>query len=79
MFVKKNKKNRTWFVGHRSPKNVNVFYSVPFKKAKKKSQLTIKLGDKRIDLDGRQVALLKKVLGKGTEAKTWRVKKNTIK
>lgn len=72
MFVKKNRKNRTWFVGHRSPKNVEVFYSVPFKKAKKRSQLTIKVDGKRVDLNGRQVAVLKEVLLKGIEAKNWR-------
>lgn len=75
MFVKKNKKARLWFVGHRNPKNVEMFYSVPFKKAKRGSRLTIKLDGKRIDLTGRQVLLLKKILSKGMEAKSWRVKK----
>ena len=74
MFVKKNKKARTWFVGHRSQKNVEVFYSVPFKKAKRRSQLTIKLDGKRVNLDGRQVALLKQVLDRGAEAKNWKTK-----
>jgi hypothetical protein len=74
MFVKKNRKNRTWFVGHRSQKNVEVFYSVPFKKAKRRSQLTIKVDGKRVDLNGRQVALLKQVLERGTEAKSWKTK-----
>jgi hypothetical protein len=74
MFIKKNRKNRTWFVGHRNPKNVEVFYSVPFKKAKRGSKLTIRVDGKRIDLDGRQVSLLKKVLVKGSEAKSWKTK-----
>lgn len=72
MFIKKNQKNRTWFVGHRNPKNVEVFYSVSFKKAKKASRLTIRVDGKRIDLNGRQVALLKKVLSKGNETKNWK-------
>ena len=73
MFVKKNRKNRTWFVGHRNPKNVELFYSVPFKKAKRKSQLTIKVGRTRIDLNGRQVALLNKILKTGDQYKHWNV------
>ena len=74
MFVKKNRKNRTWFVGHRSQKNVSVYYSVPFKRAKKRSQLTIKVDGKRVDLNGRQVAVLREILEKGTEAKNWKTK-----
>lgn len=75
MFVKKNKKARTWFIGHRSTKNVSLFYSVPFKKAKRKSRLTIKISGKRLDLNGRQISELKRVLSKGDSAKTWKVKK----
>lgn len=74
MFVKKNKKARTWFVGHRSQKNVSVYYSVPFKRAKRRSQLTIKVDGKRVDLNGRQVAVLREILEKGTEAKNWKTK-----
>jgi hypothetical protein len=75
MFVKKNRKNRTWFVGHRNPKNVEVFYSVSFKNAKRGSKLTIRVDGKRLDLNGRQVSLLKQVLDKGNEAKNWKTKK----
>ena len=66
MFVKKNRKNRTWFIGHRNPQNVEVFYSVPFKKSKRASKLTIKLEGKRVDLNGRQVQVLKRILKRAT-------------
>ena len=66
MFVAKNRKNRTYFVGNRGEGNpaFNVYYSVSFPKAKRKSQLTLKVGGKRIDLTGRQVRTLKSVLNK---------------
>jgi hypothetical protein len=52
MFVAKNRKNRTYFVGNRGEGDpaFNVYYSVSFPKAKRKSQLTLKVGGKRIDL-----------------------------
>jgi hypothetical protein len=67
MFVAKNRKNRTYFVGNRGKDGLNVYYSVSLPKAKRRSMLTLKLGDKRIDLTGRQVRLLKEILQKGTE------------
>jgi hypothetical protein len=73
MFVKKNKKNRTWFVGHRNPKNVELFYSVSFRNAKRGSKLTIRIDGKRMDLNGRQVALLNKVLKIGNQYKYWNI------
>lgn len=67
MFVSKNRKNRTYFVGSRGEGNstFNVYYSVSFPKAKRRSQLTLKVGGKRIDLTGRQVRTLKSVLRRG--------------
>ncbi len=78
MFVKKNQKNRTWFVGQRND-NSGIYYSVPFNKSKKKSQLTIKIDGKRLDLNGRDICLLKKILFKGIEAKSWKPKTNKKK
>ncbi len=71
MFVSKNNKNRTWFVGHRMTSNEKngMFYSVPFKLSKRATRLTIKLGKDRVDLDGHQVNLLKKVLIAGDHLK----------
>jgi hypothetical protein len=74
MFVTKNRKNRTWFVGHRNPKSVSVFYSVPFKNQKKASRLTIDVDGNRLDLNGRQISVLKRILEKGNFAKTWNIK-----
>jgi hypothetical protein len=75
MFVKKNRKNRTWFVGHRNPDKISVFYSVSFKNEKRGSKLTI-VGEngKRVELDGRQISVLRKILDKGTSARNWNTK-----
>jgi hypothetical protein len=76
MFYVKNRRARKYFVGRRIPKKelgVNMYYSVPIKKSEKKaSRLTIV--DKRdpnnkvrIDLDGRTVLQLRRVLAKGQQ------------
>lgn len=68
MFYTKNQKNRTYFVGRRMPKGVkglNIFYSVPMsKRDKKASKLTLKVGKTRLNLNGREVLQLRRVLTK---------------
>ena len=67
MFVAKNRKNRTYFVGNRGKDGLNVYYSVSLPKAKRRSMLMLKLGNKRIDLSGRQVRTLKEILSRGSK------------
>jgi hypothetical protein len=68
MFYTENKKNRTYFVGRRMPKGVkglNILYSVPVSKRRKKaSRLTLSVGNTRLDLNGREVLQLRRVLTK---------------
>lgn len=65
MITRKNKKNRTAFV-YDSYGNVETFISKSFKNAKQGSRLTIRDGDNRVDLNGHQINLLKKVLNKAS-------------
>lgn len=73
MFYTKNKKARKYFVGRRTDKEspgVNLYYSVPIKKSEKKASC-LTIVDKRhptkvkIDLDGRIVYQLRRILAKG--------------
>lgn len=74
MFYVKNRKARKYFIGRRTKKEspgVNIYYSVPVKKSDKKSSL-LTIVDKRtpnkkvrIDLDGRVVLQLSRILSKG--------------
>jgi hypothetical protein len=74
MFCVKNKKARKYFVGRRTDTKglgVNIYYSVPIKRSEKKSsRLTIvdkRISHKklRIDLDGRTVYQLYRILNAG--------------
>lgn len=69
MFTVKNKKNKTLFLGRRNhgdQQMAEMFYSLPeSKKAKKASKLTIKVGNQRIDLNGREIHTLRTILGQG--------------
>ena len=74
MFYTKNQHARKYFIGRRLPKNVlgvNIYYSVPVKHSEKKaSVLTIvdkrnPLKKVRMDLDGRTVYQLRRILNKG--------------
>ena len=69
MFVSKNRKNRTYFVGNRGEGDpaFNVYYSVSFPRAKRRSLLTLKVGGKRVDLTGRQIRTLRSVLEKAEQ------------
>jgi len=66
MFVTINKNASKLFLGRRLPKGVqgaNIFYSLPVKKsAKRAKQLTVKVGSNRVDLTGRDVTELLKLL-----------------
>jgi len=64
MFVTENRKNRTYRVGNRSKGKTpfNVCYSVPFPGSKRASQLSLNLNGKRLNLTGRQVNVLRRVL-----------------
>lgn len=61
MIKRKNTKNRTSFVYNVSG-GVETFISQSFKNAKQGNRLTVRSGNARIDLNGRQITALKKVL-----------------
>ena len=61
--IKNNRHNRTHFVYDKYG-NVETFITTPHKKSKRATRLTIRSGKTRIDLNGRQVSVLRKVLGK---------------
>lgn len=61
MYIRKNQKNKTNFVGHNTT-GVELYLSTPFKGAKKASRLTVRSGKTRLDLNGRQINALRKVL-----------------
>lgn len=67
MYTRKNTRNKTNFVGHNST-GVELYLSTPFAKAKKASRLTIRSGNTRVDLTGRQIRALREVLAVGYEA-----------
>ena len=66
MFVTVNKNARKLFLGRRLGKGqvgANIFYSVPTKKsAKRAKRLTIKVGNSKVELSGRDVVELTKML-----------------
>jgi len=68
MFSVKNRRNRTYFVGRRNKGDQEMaefFYSVPVSpREKKRSRLTIKVGGRRIDLNGREINTLRSILGR---------------
>lgn len=67
MYTRKNTRNKTNFVGHNTS-GVELYLSTPFAKAKKASRLTIRSGETRLDLTGRQIKALREVLAVGYEA-----------
>jgi hypothetical protein len=67
MYTRKNNRNKTNFVGHNST-GVEVYLSTPIAGAKKASRLTLRAGDTRIDLTGRQIKALREVLAAGYTA-----------
>lgn len=67
MYTRKNARNKTNFVGHNST-GVELYLSTPLAGAKKASRLTVRSGDTRIDLNGRQIKALREVLSTGFKA-----------
>ena len=67
MYTRKNTRNKTNFVGHNTS-GVELYLSTPFAKAKKASRLTIRSGETRLDLTGRQIKALREVLAVGYDA-----------
>jgi hypothetical protein len=67
MYTRKNTRNKTNFVGHNSS-GVEIYLSTPFPKAKKASRLTVRAGNARVDLTGRQINALREVLSAGYSA-----------
>jgi hypothetical protein len=64
MYTRKNARNKTNFIGHNSS-GVEIYLSTPFPKAKKASRLTLRAGNARVDLSGRQIKALREVLSAG--------------
>lgn len=64
MYTRTNARNKTNFVGHNSS-GVEIYLSTPVAKAKKASRLTLRSGNTRVDLDGRQIKALREVLSTG--------------
>lgn len=54
MYTRKNARNKTNFVGSNTT-GVEIYLSTPFPKAKKASRLTLRAGNARVDLTGRQI------------------------
>ena len=65
MITRKNKSNRTAFV-YDSYAGVEAFVSKSFRGANQRNQLTLRDGDTRIDLNGRQINTLRRVLNTAT-------------
>ena len=61
MYTRTNARNKNNFVGHNSS-GVEIYLSTPVAKAKKASRLTLRSGNTRVDLDGRQIKALREVL-----------------
>lgn len=64
MYTRKNAKNKTNFVGHNTT-GVELYLSTPMGGAHGASKLTVRDGDSRIDLNGRQIRALRQVLETG--------------
>jgi len=76
MYTRKNTRNKTNFVGHNSS-GVEIYLSTPFPKAKKASRLTVRAGNARVDLTGRQINALREVLSAGYSASATRTARST--
>jgi len=67
MYTRNNIRNKTNFVGHNTT-GVELYLSTPVAGAKKASRLTLRAGDTRLDLNGRQIKALREVLAAGYNA-----------
>jgi hypothetical protein len=61
MYTRKNAKNKTNFVGHNTT-GVELYLSTPVSGAHGASRLTLRAGETRLDLNGRQIRALRQVL-----------------
>jgi len=64
--VKHNRHKRTHFVYDKYG-TVETFITTPYNKSKRGTRLTVRCGENRVDLNGRQVATLRAVLRKATQ------------
>lgn len=64
MYTRKNAKNKTNFVGHNTT-GVELYLSTPMGSSHGASKLTVRSGESRIDLNGRQIRALRQVLETG--------------
>ena len=71
MYTRTNTRNKTNFVGHNST-GVELYLSTPLPKAKKAAKLTIRSGETRLDLNGRQIKALRDVLTAGFDTRSAR-------
>lgn len=67
MYTRKNARNKTKFVGSNNS-GVEFYLSTPLAGAKKASRLTLRNGEIRLDLNGRQINALRRVLASAYEA-----------
>ena len=67
MYTRTNARNKTNFVGHNTT-GVEIYLSTPVAKAKKASRLTLRAGNSRVDLTGRQINALREVLSTAYKA-----------
>jgi hypothetical protein len=67
MYTRTNARNKTNFVGHNTT-GVEIYLSTPVAKAKKASRLTLRDGNSRVDLNGRQINALREVLNTAYKA-----------
>ena len=67
MYTRTNARNKTNFVGHNTT-GVEIYLSTPVAKAKKASRLTLRAGNSRVDLNGRQINALREVLNTAYKA-----------
>ena len=71
MYTRKNAKNKTNFVGHNTA-GVELYLSTPMGGSHGASKLTVRDGESRIDLNGRQIRALRQVLETGYSQVTTR-------
>lgn len=68
MIVRKNKNKQTSFI-YNKVGDVEAYIATPYKHVKKATVLTVRKGKTKIDLNGRQIASLRRVLAKSEQIK----------
>lgn len=69
MKILNNPRKQTYFIQQKND-NINTYITVPVAGAHRASRLTIRAGDVRLDLNGRQIRALRSVLDKSRELNT---------